>query len=42
MKRNKWMRENGDLPKGVMAFGNGGDRTETTSINRMMFVIVLV
>ena len=25
------IRENGDLPRGVMAFGNGGDRTETTT-----------
>jgi D-beta-D-heptose 7-phosphate kinase/D-beta-D-heptose 1-phosphate adenosyltransferase len=29
--RIKYIRENGDLPKGVMAFGNGGDRTETTT-----------
>ena len=29
--KNKWTRENGDLPKGIMAFGNGGDRTETTT-----------
>ena len=24
--RRKYIKENGDLPKGVMAFGNGGDR----------------
>ena len=29
--KRKYIRENGDLPKGVMAFGNGGDRTETTT-----------
>ena len=29
--RRKYISENGDLPKGVMAFGNGGDRTETTT-----------
>ena len=29
--RRKYIHENGDLPKGVMAFGNGGDRTETTT-----------
>jgi cytidyltransferase-like protein len=29
--RKKYVKENGDLPKGVMAFGNGGDRTETTT-----------
>ena len=29
--RIKYIRENDDLPKGVMAFGNGGDRTETTT-----------
>lgn len=29
--RTKFIRENGDLPKGVMAFGNGGDRTQTTT-----------
>ena len=29
--RKKYINENGDLPKGVMAFGNGGDRTETTT-----------
>lgn len=29
--RIKYIRENGELPKGVMAFGNGGDRTETTT-----------
>lgn len=29
--RLKYIKENGDLPKGVMAFGNGGDRTETTT-----------
>ena len=29
--RRKYINENGDLPKGVMAFGNGGDRTETTT-----------
>ena len=29
--RFKYIREKGDLPKGVMAFGNGGDRTETTT-----------
>lgn len=29
--RRKYIKENGDLPKGVMAFGNGGDRTETTT-----------
>ena len=29
--RKKYVNENGDLPKGVMAFGNGGDRTETTT-----------
>ncbi len=29
--RMKYIRENGDLPKGIVAFGNGGDRTETTT-----------
>lgn len=29
--RTKYIKENGELPKGVMAFGNGGDRTETTT-----------
>jgi cytidyltransferase-like protein len=29
--RKKFVNQNGDLPKGVMAFGNGGDRTETTT-----------
>lgn len=29
--RLKYIKENGELPKGVMAFGNGGDRTETTT-----------
>ena len=29
--RRKYINQNGDLPKGVMAFGNGGDRTETTT-----------
>lgn len=29
--RVKYIKENGELPKGVMAFGNGGDRTETTT-----------
>ena len=29
--RRKYISENGDLPKGAMAFGNGGDRTETTT-----------
>jgi cytidyltransferase-like protein len=29
--RTKFIREHGDLPKGVMAFGNGGDRTQTTT-----------
>ena len=29
--KRKYIKENGDLPKGVMAFGNGGDRTETTT-----------
>lgn len=29
--RMKYIRENGDLPKGVIAFGNGGDRTQTTT-----------
>ena len=24
--RHKWMRERGDFEKGIMAFGNGGDR----------------
>ena len=24
--RHKWMRENGEFEKGIMAFGNGGDR----------------
>ena len=27
----KYIRNHGKLPKGVMAFGNGGDRTETTT-----------
>jgi len=26
MARRKYIREHGELPKGVMAFGNGGDR----------------
>ena len=29
--RQRYIRKNGELPKGVMAFGNGGDRTETTT-----------
>ena len=29
--RLKYIKENGELPKGIMAFGNGGDRTETTT-----------
>ena len=29
--RWKYIKENGDLRKGSMAFGNGGDRTETTT-----------
>lgn len=29
--RLKFIKENGELPTGVMAFGNGGDRTETTT-----------
>jgi D-beta-D-heptose 7-phosphate kinase/D-beta-D-heptose 1-phosphate adenosyltransferase len=29
--RKKYIREYGELQKGVMAFGNGGDRTETTT-----------
>jgi len=29
--RLKYIREHGELPNGVMAFGNGGDRTETTT-----------
>lgn len=29
--RTKYIQEHGNLPKGVMAFGNGGDRTETTT-----------
>ena len=29
--RIRYIREHGNLPKGVMAFGNGGDRTETTT-----------
>jgi cytidyltransferase-like protein len=31
VSRKKFIKENGDLPRGVMAFGNGGDRTETTT-----------
>jgi cytidyltransferase-like protein len=31
VSRRKFIKENGDLPRGVMAFGNGGDRTETTT-----------
>jgi cytidyltransferase-like protein len=31
VSRKKFIKENGDLPSGVMAFGNGGDRTETTT-----------
>jgi cytidyltransferase-like protein len=31
VSRKKFIKENGELPKGVMAFGNGGDRTETTT-----------
>jgi D-beta-D-heptose 7-phosphate kinase/D-beta-D-heptose 1-phosphate adenosyltransferase len=31
ISRRKFIKENGDLPRGVMAFGNGGDRTETTT-----------
>jgi cytidyltransferase-like protein len=31
VSRRKFIKENGDLPTGVMAFGNGGDRTETTT-----------
>ena len=29
--RRKWMRERGTWEEGIMAFGNGGDRTETTT-----------
>jgi hypothetical protein len=29
--RMKYIKQYGDLPKGVMAFGNGGDRTQTTT-----------
>jgi hypothetical protein len=29
--KRKYIKENGELSKGVMAFGNGGDRTETTT-----------
>jgi len=29
--RRKWMRDRGEWKTGVMAFGNGGDRTETTT-----------
>jgi len=29
--RRKWMKERGEWKKGIMAFGNGGDRTETTT-----------
>jgi D-beta-D-heptose 7-phosphate kinase/D-beta-D-heptose 1-phosphate adenosyltransferase len=29
--RIKYIKENGELPNGVMAFGNGGDRTQTTT-----------
>ena len=29
--RTRYIREHGELPKGVMTFGNGGDRTETTT-----------
>jgi cytidyltransferase-like protein len=32
VSRKKFIKENGDLPHGVMAFGNGGDRTETTTL----------
>ena len=31
VSRKKFIKENSDLPRGVMAFGNGGDRTETTT-----------
>jgi cytidyltransferase-like protein len=31
VSRKKFIKENGDLPRGVIAFGNGGDRTETTT-----------
>jgi len=31
VSRRKFIKENGDLPRGVIAFGNGGDRTETTT-----------
>ncbi len=31
VSRKKFIKENGDLPRGAMAFGNGGDRTETTT-----------
>jgi hypothetical protein len=31
VSRKKFIKKNGDLPRGVMAFGNGGDRTETTT-----------
>jgi cytidyltransferase-like protein len=34
--KRKYIRENGDLPRGVMAFGNGGDRTETTTPENSM------
>ena len=29
--RIRYIREHGSFPKGVMAFGNGGDRTQTTT-----------
>jgi cytidyltransferase-like protein len=29
--RIRYIREHGSFPKGAMAFGNGGDRTETTT-----------
>ncbi len=29
--KKRYIRLHGSLPKGVMAFGNGGDRTETTT-----------
>ena len=33
--RHKWMRERGEWEKGIMAFGNGGDRVAVrSSINR--------
>lgn len=29
--RFRYIKQHGSLPKGVMAFGNGGDRTQTTT-----------